>query len=156
MKMQGATPFREGLVAGFLAATAVVIIFLAYDIATTEALRTPSVLHALLFEGAAAAEQASTEPSRAISYLWFHFAAWFVVGVAAAHIAALTEHYPRLWYWAAVAIAGLLCAFLLQAGIWQVPGLGYHHLWVGAMVGGAVIVTFLAWRHPTLLHANEA
>ena len=92
-----ANPFSEGIVAGFLAAAAVAAIFFVYDVATTEAFRTPSVLHALLFEGVEAAEAASAEPGRAISYLWIHLALWLGVGVAAAQAAALTETYPRLW-----------------------------------------------------------
>lgn len=152
---RNAAVLKEGLLAGLLGGAAVVAIFLVYDVATTEAMHTPSVLHALFFDGAEAAEQAGTDSGRALSYLWVHFASWFGVGIAAAYIAALTETYPRLWYGAAVAVSGLLCAFLLAAGIWQVPGLGYHHLWVGALVGGAVVATFLAWRHPRLLHMSE-
>ena len=58
MAKRRTNPFGEGLVAGGLAALAVAAIFLIYDVATTEAFRTPTVLHALLFEGAEAAETA--------------------------------------------------------------------------------------------------
>ena len=142
----------EGLVAGLFGAVAVAVVFLVYDVSTSEVLRTPSTLQALFFEGPGTAHQAETSLQRALLYTVVHLGAWLVVGVASAYLAAATERFPSLWYALVVGVAALICALLWAAGVWQVPGLGYHHLWVGALVGGAALGSYLLRRHPKLLH----
>lgn len=150
------TVFVDGVSAGFLAGLVVLATFSAYDIATTEVLRTPTVLHAHFVDGAATAAGVETDPQRAFAYTFVHFVLWFGFGLAAAYLIALHQLYPVLWYIAVLGPAALLCLFLWSAGVWGVPGLGVHHLWVGALLGSAVMGGYFVWRNPGLLeHTAE-
>lgn len=139
---------QDGLFAGLLGAIAVIAVFLVFDAASGEPLRTPSVLYSLIFEGSEAAAHAHANAAHAAAYNAIHLLAWLAAGVAVAWLAAVTEAYPMVWYLAFIAVSFAFFAFLWVTGAFGVPGLGHNHLWVGALVGGGTMLGFLLRRHP--------
>ena len=99
----------------------------------------------------ALAELAETDPARAAVYTFLHFAVWIGAGVCAAYVAALRQIYPALWYAVVIGPSLILCVFLWVAGVWGVPGLGVHHFWVGALLGGIAMAAVILWRNPLLV-----
>ncbi len=142
------TVFADGVAAGGIGGALVLAVFTLYDLTTAEFLRTPSVLHALFLEGPEAAAATDADTERAVSYTFVHFVLWFGVGIAAAYSVVLTRVYPAFWYLAVIGPTVTLVLFVSSAGVWGVPGLGVHHLWVGALLGGTAVTGYFAWRHP--------
>lgn len=141
----------DGFVAGLVGAVAVVVVFLVYDAATGDALRTPSVLAALLFEGSEAARTVEPEIRRAVQYNAVHFPAWIAAGCLLSFLVAFVEAHPRIWYLVFVAVAFVFASGLYVVGAFGVPGLGRHQLWVGALVGACALGLVLWRRHPGLV-----
>lgn len=152
-----ATVWGDGVLAGLLAGTAVLVVFAVYDFHASEVLRTPSVLHAHFFDGSATASSVATSPVRALEYALVHYVLWCALGISGAYLLAVSRIYPRLWY-AGVLIPALIVVFLLwTAGVWGIPGLGVHHLWVGALLGCLVMYGCFLWRNPDLRdHLDDA
>ncbi len=142
------TVFADGVAAGALAGALVLAVFSVYDLATTELLRTPSVLHALFIDGPETAAAVGTDLERALAYTFVHFVLWIGVGIASAYAVVLTRIYPSFWTVAVLGPTVLLLIFVSSAGVWGVPGLGVHHLWIGAFLGGAAVTGYFAWRPP--------
>jgi hypothetical protein len=122
---------QDGLFAGLLGAIAVIVVF-----------------YSLIFEGPEAAAHAQANAAHAAAYNMIHVLAWIAAGVVVAWLAAVTEAYPMVWYLAFVAVSFAFFAFLWVTGAFAVPGLGHNHLWVGALVGGGVMLGYLLRRHP--------
>lgn len=141
----------EGLVAGLLGGVAVIGVFLIHDAVRGDALLTPSVLNALLFEGADAARQVEGELAPALVYGAVHLLAWLAAGLLAAVLIHLVERHPAVWQLGFVAVAGAYAAVLWVEGALGVPGLGRFHLLAGALIGSGVMLTWLWWRHPEVL-----
>lgn len=137
----------DGFVAGLLGAVAVVVVFLVYDALTGDALRTPSVLAALVFEGPEAARSVEPELQRAVQWNAIHFPGWIAAGIVIAFLVAYAEAHPTVWYLIFVAVAFAFGSALYVAGAFGVPGLGRHHLWVGALVGALAMGLHLGRRH---------
>ncbi len=142
------TILADGVLSGVVAGLCVLAVFAVYDLLTGELLRTPSVLHAHFFEGPNAALSVDADPGRAATYTCFHFAVWIGAGCCAAYTAALRQIYPALWYAVVIGPFVILCVFLWAAGVWGVPGLGVHHFWVGALLGGLAMAAMIFWRNP--------
>ncbi len=140
----------RGLLAGGVAGACVLAVFTAYDVFTAELFRTPSVLHAHFFEGLEAAMSVEPHPGRAALYTLVHFAVWIGAGVVAAHAVAFRPIFPGLWSALVIGPALLFGVFLWVAGVWGIPGLGVHHFWVGALLGGAAMAVFLLRGHQAL------
>lgn len=152
---QSITILRSGVLGGFVAGLCVLAVFAVYDFLTTEIMRTPSVLHAHFFDGMDAAMTVETDGIRATVYTLVHFAVWIGAGVCAAYAAALRPVFPALWYALVIGPAMILCVFLWAVGVWGVPGLGVHHFWVGALLGGAAMAAMISWRTPALIDDLE-
>lgn len=141
---------RDGVLSGLVAGLCVLAVFAVYDVFTTEIMRTPSVLHAHFFDGLEAAMSVETDLARAVPYTFLHFALWIGAGICAAYVAAFRKIFPALWYAVVTGPSVILCVFIWVAGVWGVPGLGVHHFWVGALLGGVAMAAIILWRQPSL------
>jgi len=144
------TLFSEGVIAGIIGGLSVMAVFLAYDAVLGVPLLTPSVLHAYFWEGPDTDWVASAEQSRAFGYVWLHLAVWLAIGIVAAVAASFIDTSRRAWFVSAAAAAAALGSLALLTRFLEIPGIGRHHLWVGACVGGIMLALYLGRRHPHL------
>lgn len=145
------TLLREGVVAGLLGAVAVMVVFGIYDWSQGSLFRTPSVLNAVFFQNGAA-DQVEPRWGLAAGYAVVHGLLWIAAGLAAAVLARITEDVPKIWYAMVVLVTVLFCAIVWGLARIEIPGLGYHHLWVGALLGSGTMLAYLSWRHPSIAH----
>jgi hypothetical protein len=147
----------DGLFAGVLGSLVVALGFLAYDTTEGVPLHTPSVLGAHLFYGGPAVAATVTSDVRmAIAYNGVHVLSFVLCGLLASYVATLIERSPKFWYLAFIAVAFTLFAVLYLDGAFGVAGLGRFRMSVGALLGAAVLVTYLLWRHPGIAkHLND-
>lgn len=142
---------QEGVVAGLLGAVVVMVVFGVYDWSQGSPFRTPSVLNALFFQNVPP-DQVDPRWSLAAGYAVVHGLLWIAAGVAATVLARITEDFPKLWYVMVVGVTVLFCAGVWVLGRTEIPGLGHHHLWAGALLGSAAMLIYLSWRHPSIAH----
>lgn len=141
----------EGIEAGLVGGTAVVLAFLVRDLLLGDWLHTPSVLGVFLFEGAEAARATVSAPAYAGVYHVVHYAAWIVVGFLGTAVARSAEREPRRRVWLLVLLALLVVPFVgLEVAVPR-TGLGRSHLALGAVAGAVALGAYLVWRHPALL-----
>ena len=104
---------HDGLLAGLIGGLVAILVVGVYDaIISGEPLRTPSVLNALLFQGAEAARSVEPELTLAVAYNAVHLLLWLVAGIAAAWLVTLVEHHPAVWYLVFVGVSFAFGAFL--------------------------------------------
>ena len=142
---------QDGLIAGFIGGLTVIAVFFVFDALNGQPLHTPTVLNALIFEGAEAARTVEPEITRAVAFNAIHVVVWLLAGFAAAWVVTMIESYPAVWYLLFVAIAFLFGAFLWIEGAFGVPGLGRFQLATGGLLGAAAMSLYLWWRHPGVL-----
>ena len=87
--------FQEGLTAGLIGAVVVAAWFLAYDVASGDAFRTPLLLGEAIFNGAMPATQSTVLPL-ILGYTVIHFMAFIALGVALAILMAATDREPLM------------------------------------------------------------
>ena len=145
----------EGLVAGLIGGAAVILVFVLHDAATGDALRTPSVLQALVTEGAESARRVEGELSRALAWNAIHLPFWMAAGLLAALAVNRVERHPSHWSGVCAAAAQGFTGFLALEGALGVPGLGRFQLLAGALVGSGAMLSWLWWRHPRVLEAPD-
>ena len=134
----------EGLFAGLCAGFAILVVFFAYDLWQGDAFRTPSALYAFARHGAAEARHLPTDVEYALRYTVIHLGIWLMAGVVAAYGIAISER--GRGYGLAMSAVVIFCLLVATATIFEVPGLGIDTLWVGATIGGLVILTALTRR----------
>lgn len=141
---------RDGVVAGLIGAGVVAVAHGAADALSGELLRTPTVLGALLTEGAAAARAATPDPELALEFTGLHVAVWLVLGIAGSGLITLVDTRPKLASLVFGTFAFVFISLSYLSGAYAIPGLGAMHLWVGTLLGSAAAAGYLSWRHPQL------
>ena len=149
------TVLLEGLGAGLVGGFSVMAVFYAYDLMAATPLQTPSALHAYFWEGPEAARVATPDPNRALGYGGLHVAVWIVIGVIASFGATLSGTSRRIWFLISAGALAAVAGLVALTPFWEIPGLGRHHLWVGACVGGVMLTLYLKRRHPHLLDRDS-
>jgi len=145
----GAQPvLPSGIEAGLFGGAAVAIVFFARDLFVGSPLQTPSVLGTLMLQGAEAAKTVTSAPGAAIAYNAVHFAVWIFAGSIGIQLMRQVEASSANWYrpWVAASVLSVGC--VLASARASAAGLPQIHLWLGTLVGVAVMGWFLGWRHP--------
>jgi hypothetical protein len=145
----GARPvLPSGIEAGLVAGAAVALVFLIRDFLAGAPMQTPSVLGTLMTQGPDAARTVVSAPGAAIAYNAVHFSFWVVAGsigiVLMRQVEASATNWYRPWIAAALLTVGCILASLRASAV----GLPQLHIWLGTIVGVAVMAWFLGWRHP--------
>jgi hypothetical protein len=120
---------REGIIAGFLGATAVAVWFLIVDTVAGRPLFTPAVLGRSLFNLFGPGVPTDTALQHIVVYTIFHYAAFSIVGIIAVAIVHAAEAEPSV-------LAGFLILFVAFE-------IGFHGL--VAMLQEATVLRELAW-----------
>jgi rubrerythrin len=141
---------RDGVLAGALGWLSVGLCHLLVDLTAGELLRTPAALYGL-FSDSGSFGGVLPLGVRALRFIAAHLGGWLVAGVLASLMVSLSDAFPRLWYAACAATAFVFFTLLHAAFFLEVPGLPPLHLWLGVIIGPAVMFGWLAHRHPGVL-----
>lgn len=146
--------FREGLIAGAIAATGVALWFLIVDLVAAHAFFTPVRLGTAFGRAFGVRVMASSDSAAFFGYTVIHYAGFCIVGIIAAAIAHASRREPAV-------LAGAFLAFIVAEvlihvfiAILHATDLLEHLTWVLIAVGnliGAALIGWKLWRdHPGL------
>lgn len=148
---------REGLIAGFLGATAVALWFLIVDSIAGQALRTPALLGTGLFSLFGPVGGDSVQ-SVVLAYTIFHYAAFALAGIVAVQVVHQAEREPS------VLVVFMLLFIIFELGFYglaavlaetQLGALAWYQVAAGNVVAALVMGIYL-WRgHPALRQEFE-
>lgn len=150
----------EGVLAGVIAASAVAVVFLIVDVASSAAFRTPRLLGGMLLQLFGASAEASADVPTALAlYTLFHFVAFIIAGIIAASIVQVTMKQPVaillfviLFFAFEVAFTGFV-AFLDTQSI---NGITPVQVAIGNIVASVAMGLFFRARHPRLRGIGKA
>jgi glycopeptide antibiotics resistance protein len=150
----------EGVLAGFVAAAAVAVVFLVIDVAAGQAFRTPRQLGAMLLSLFGVSPDASGDLATTLAlYTLFHFVAFIIAGIIAAAIVQVTMKQPVaillfviLFFAFEVAFTGFV-AFL---DVTSTSGVTPVQVAIGNVVASVAMAVFFRARHPKLRNIGRA
>jgi len=145
---------REGIYAGFIGATAIVIWFAIIDILAAHPFHTPDILGAgLLSVLGKPPMMPDTMLVRVISYTIFHYAAFAVVGIVIVSIVHQSARTPAI-------LAGFLIAFVaFELGAFGLTslltssalgGMAWYQIFIANLLAATGMFLFMWRRHPNL------
>lgn len=145
---------KEGFVAGLLGYAAVVLVFLAMNLASgQEAFHTPALLGGALFHGLEGGGGVSMDPGPIIAYNGVHLLVSLLIGIGAAWLLLEAERFHSLWYVVFFAFMAVALYITLLFGVFVVEirhVLSWRAVVLGSGVGGAATVGYLLWAHRSL------
>lgn len=151
---------REGIVAGFLGATAIAVWFLIVDVIAGHPLYTPDLLgRGLISVLGKPPAMPDAMVTRVLGYTLFHYAAFALVGIIVASIVHQSERTPAV-------LAGLLIMFVVfELGAYMLAGLltesefgslAWYQIFIANLVATALMGWFMWTRHPGLKRDLDA
>ena len=151
MSTQTHSIVREGVLAGFLGATAVAVWFLIVDTIGGRALFTPNVLG----EGLLRIFGRSPEPQfvNVIWYTIFHYAAFTLVGIISVILVHAGEGMPSILAGAMILFVAIELGFYGLVAMLQETALGnlaWYQILAGNLLAATLMGTYLWRSHPAL------
>ena len=142
---------REGVISGFLGATAVAVWFFVVDLIAGHALYTPSVLG----EGLLSVFGRSPESQAVniISYTIFHYAAFTLVGIIAVILVHAGERTASVLAGSMILFVAIELGFYGLVALLQETTLGnlaWYQILAGNLLAAGVMGTYLWRSHPAL------
>ena len=153
MPQQTHSIVREGVVAGFLGATAVAVWFFIVDLIGGRPLFTPNTLGV----GLLSVFGRSPEPEavNVIAYTIFHFAAFTFVGIIAVILVHTGERMPSVLAGSMILFVAIELGFYGLVALLQETVLGnfaWYQILAGNLLAAALMGTYLWRSHPALKH----
>src|SRR5215211_8917045 len=151
MPQQTHSIVREGVIAGFLGATAVAVWFFVVDMIGGRPLFTPNVLG----EGLLSVFGRSPESSaiNVLSYTIFHYAAFTLVGIIAVILVHAGERLPSVLAGAMILFVAIELGFYGLVALLHETTLGnlaWYQILAGNIVAAVVMGTYLWRSHPAM------
>ena len=145
---------REGIYAGFIGATAIVVWFAVIDIVSGQPFHTPSILGAGLISVLGKPPMMpDTVGFHVFIYTIFHYAVFAIVGIVIAQIVHQSERTPAI-------LAGFLVAFVAfelgAIGLTtlftesRLGGMAWYQIFLANLLAAALMFWFMWRRHPAL------
>ena len=145
---------REGIYAGFIGATAIVVWFAVIDIVSGQPFHTPSILGAGLISVLGKPPMMpDTVGFHVFIYTIFHYAVFAIVGIVIAQIVHQSERTPAI-------LAGFLVAFVAfelgAIGLTtlftesRLGGMAWYQIFLANLLAAALMFWFMWRRHPGL------
>lgn len=145
---------REGVLAGFIGATAIVVWFAIIDILGAHPFHTPDILGAGLISVLGKPPMMpDTLAFRVFIYTVFHYAAFSIVGIIIANIVHQSARTPAI-------LAGFLIAFVAfelgAIGLTalftesRLGGMAWYQIFLANLLAAALMFWFMWRRHPAL------
>ena len=147
---------KEGIMAGFIGATAIAVWFLIVDVVSGHALYTPDLLgRGLISILGKPPAMPDTVITHVFAYTLFHYAAFALVGVVVAYIVHKSARTPAI-------LAGFLIVFVMfQIGAYGLAGLftesefgtlAWYQIFIANLIATVLMGWFMWSRHPGLKH----
>ena len=150
----GHSTVREGIYAGFIGATMIVLWFAIIDIASGQPFHTPNILgHGLLSVLGEPAYIPETVTIRVIFYTIFHYAAFALVGVIVASIVHQSARTPAILAGALVAFVAFELGAIGITTLFAETNLGslaWYQIFIANLIATAAMFWFMWTRHPDL------
>ena len=145
---------REGIYAGFIGATVIVLWFAIIDIAAAHPFHTPDILGAgLLSVLGKPAMMPDTTMVRVVIYTIFHYAAFALVGIILASIVHQSARTPAILAGALIAFVAFelgaigLTTMLSESSL---GSLAWYQIFIANLIATAAMFFFMWRRHPNL------
>ena len=151
MHTQGHSIVREGVVAGFLGATAVAVWFFVVDLIAGRPLYTPTILG----EGLISIFGKSPE-APAVNVIWytiFHYAAFTLVGIIAVILVHAGERMPSVLAGSMILFVAIELGFYGLVALLQESVLGnfaWYQILAGNLLAALLMGTYLWRSHPAM------
>jgi hypothetical protein len=144
---------REGVITGFIGATAIAVWFLIVDVIGGHPLYTPNFLGQGLISVLGKASMPDTTFAHVAAYTVFHYAAFTLVGVLLTVIVHQADRTPGI-------LAGLLVALVIMTmGFYMIAaafahsalgGLAWPQIFIANLIAAALMIGYLWRTHPQL------
>jgi hypothetical protein len=146
---------REGVITGFIGATAIAVWFLVVDIVAGRPFYTPIFLGKGVVSVLGKNMMGDTAFTQVVGYTIFHYAAFFIVGIVLTVIVHQAERTPGI-------LAGLLVAFVMMTlGFYMIAAsfaqsalgkLAWPQIFVANLLAAGLMLGYLWRTHPKLDH----
>jgi hypothetical protein len=144
---------REGIITGFIGATAIAIWFLIVDTIAGHPFYTPIYLGKGVVSVLGKNMMGDTAFTHVLGYTVFHYAAFFIVGILLTVIVHQAERTPGI-------LAGLLVAFVMMTlGFYMIAavftqsalgGMSWPNIFVANLLASGLMLWYLWRKHPRL------
>src|SRR4051794_16352651 len=144
---------REGLITGFIGATAIALWFLVVDTVAGRPFYTPIFLGKGVVSVLGKNMMGDTAFTHVLGYTIFHYAAFFIVGILLTVIVHQAERTPGI-------LAGLLVAFVMMTlGFYMIAAVFAHsalgelswvQIFIANLLASALMLWYLWRQHPML------
>jgi hypothetical protein len=144
---------REGVVAGLIGATAVAILILLFDVASSAPLQSPAILGSAILKGIRDPNLVTVSAGPVLGYTILHGLGFIGVGLIAAYLVASAEREPAMVLALLIFFAAFEVFFLALIAFWALPVLGVLAWWeilAGNLVASAAMLYYFHRRHPGL------
>lgn len=145
--------FREGLVTGLIGAAAVAIWFLLVDVVAGRAFFTPAMLGSAVFLGIRDPALVEVTFQAVIGYTMLHVLLFSAVGIVAAWLAVLVEHFPSTLFLVVVFFAVFEVGFYILVALVARPLLGalaWSNVAIGNLIAAGGMGYYLWRAHPRI------
>ena len=144
---------REGIITGFIGATAIAVWFLVVDTITGHPFSTPIFLGKGVVSVLGKNMMGDTAFTQVLGYTVFHYAAFFIVGIVLTVIVHQAERTPAI-------LAGLLVAFVMTTlGFYMIAAafaqsalgdIAWVQIFIANLLAAGLMLGYLWRKHPRL------
>ena len=144
---------REGVITGFIGATAIAVWFLIVDTVTGHPFATPIFLGKGVVSVLGKNMMGDTAFTQVVGYTVFHYVAFFIVGIVLTVIVHQAERTPAI-------LAGLLVAFVMTTlGFYMIAAafaqsalgqIAWAQIFIANLLAAGLMLGYLWRRHPKL------
>jgi hypothetical protein len=145
--------FREGVLTGFIGATAIAIWFFVVDLIAGQALYTPEFLGRGLVSVLGKNMMGDTAFTHVAAYTVFHYGAFVIVGIVLTVIVHQAERTPAILAGALVAFVMMSMGFYMIAAAFSESALGrlaWPQIFIANLLAATLMVYYLWRKHPRL------
>jgi hypothetical protein len=146
---------REGIITGFIGATAIAVWFLIVDTIAGHPFYTPIFLGKGVVSVLGKNMMGDTAFTQVLGYTIFHYAAFFIVGIVLTVIVHQAERTPGI-------LAGLLVAFVMMTlGFYMIAaafslsalgGMSWAQIFIANLLASSLMLWYLWRKHPKQDH----
>ena len=146
---------REGIITGFIGATAIAIWFLVVDTIARHPFYTPIFLGKGVVSVLGKNMMGDTAFTHVLGYTIFHYVAFFIVGIVLTVIVHQAERTPGILAGLLVALVMMTLGFYMIAAVFTQSALGqiaWAQIFVANLLSAGLMLFYLWRKHPRLEH----
>ena len=147
--------FREGVITGFIGATAIAVWFLIVDTIGGRPFYTPIFLGKGVVSVLGKNMMGDTAFTQVLGYTVFHYAAFFIVGIVLTVIVHQAERTPGILAGLLVAFVMMTLGFYMIAAAFSQSALGsmsWVQIFIANLLASSLMLWYLWRKHPKLDH----